>query len=155
MKHLEAPHKARALREGRLASDDDLIAALPGPDFPTRGQIMGTSGIARMYATGAGSIVVRARTHFEDKVRSGRRAIVATELPYLVSKAKLLDTVSVLVNAKRLEGIADIRDESGREGLRVVFELKRDANQEVVLNSLLRSTRLQTTHSSPRLFPLE
>ena len=135
---------ARAAKRGAKASDDELSVALPAPDFPTGGLIMGTTGVARAYATGQGSIVIRAKTHFE-KVRSGRNAIVATELPYLVTKSELLAKTADAINARRIEGIADLRDESGREGTRVVFELKRDAQAEIVLSNLFKSTRLQTS----------
>ncbi|KAH8072085.1 DNA topoisomerase type II [Aureococcus anophagefferens] len=135
---------ARAAKRGAKASDDELSVALPAPDFPTGGLIMGTTGVARAYATGQGSIVIRAKTHFE-KVRSGRNAIVATELPYQVIKSELLAKTADAINARRIEGIADLRDESGREGTRVVFELKRDAQAEIVLSNLFKSTRLQTS----------
>ncbi|KAH8047211.1 DNA topoisomerase type II [Aureococcus anophagefferens] len=134
---------ARAAKRGAKASDDELSVALPAPDFPTGGLIMGTTGVARAYATGQGSIVIRAKTHFE-KVRSGRNAIVATELPYQVIKSELLAKTADAINARRIEGIADLRDESGARA-RVVFELKRDAQAEIVLSNLFKSTRLQTS----------
>jgi len=134
---------ARAAAKNESATDDELLEALPAPDFPTGGLIMGTAGVARAYATGQGSIVLRAKTHFEEKVRSGRAAIVATELPYQCVKSALLENTAALINAKKIEGIADIRDESGREGMRVVYELKANARPEVVLQSLFKATRLQ------------
>lgn len=118
------------------------LTVLPAPDFPTGGLIMGLQGVAKMYETGQGSIVVRAKTHFE-KTDKGRNLIVATELPYQVSKADLLEKTASAVNAKKLEGVSDLRDESGKQGIRVVFELKRDAKPEIVRNALFQQTRLQ------------
>jgi len=135
---------ARAARSGEEFDDDALLRALPAPDFPTGGLIMGTHNVARAYATGSGSVLVRARTTIE-KVRSGRTAIVATELPYLVSKSDLLVKTAEAVNNKKLQGVADLRDESGRAGTRVVFELKRDAHPPTVLANLFKSTRLQAS----------
>ena len=106
---------------------------------------MGTAGVARAYATGQGSIILRAKTHVEERVRSGRAAIVATELPYQCVKSALLENTAALINARKIEGIADIRDESGREGMRVVYELKANARPEVVLQSLFKATRLQSS----------
>ena len=125
-------------------SIDRLIEIVPGPDFPTGGIILGRSGIREAYHFGRGSIVMRARTHVEE-VRKDRTAIVATEVPYQVNKARLQERLSELVRAKLIEGISDIRDESDRDGVRVVIELKRDAMPEVVLNQLYRFTQLQTT----------
>lgn len=137
---------ANAKRRSTTFADEDLIAKLPAPDFPTGGTIVGLNGVARMYATGQGTIVVRAKTHFE---QSGRRnCIIATELPYQVTKADLLAKTAQLVDAKKLEGISDLRDESGRDGLRVVYELKRDANPELVRNALFKLTNLQSTFSA-------
>jgi len=123
--------------------NDEVAAVLPAPDFPTGGVIMGLQGAASLYARGHGSVVVRGRTHTE---RTGKRnVIVATELPYMVGKAELLSKTAELINTRKLEGITDVRDESGRDGLRVVYELKRDAKPEIVQNALFKLTRLQTS----------
>ncbi|KAJ1461023.1 DNA topoisomerase [Pelagophyceae sp. CCMP2097] len=121
-----------------------LAAVLPAPDFPTGGKIIGTAGVDSMYSTGQGRIIMRAKTHVE-VVKSGRTAIIATEIPYMVNKAELLTHTADLVQSRKIEGLADLKDESGRQGMRIVYELKRDANPDVVLNSLLQSTRLQTS----------
>jgi DNA gyrase subunit A len=123
---------------------DRLIEIIPGPDFPTGAIILGRSGIREAYHFGRGSIVMRARTHVEE-IRKDREAIVVTEVPYQVNKARLQERLSELVRAKIIEGISDIRDESDRDGVRVVIELKREAMPEVVLNQLYRFTQLQTT----------
>lgn len=125
---------------------EDLCRYIKGPDFPTGGIIMGRSGIRAAYATGRGKIKLRARTHFED-MGNGRTRIVATEIPYMVNKARLVESIANLVKDKRVEGISDLRDESDREGLRVVVELKRDVNAQVVLNQLFNYTQLQDTVS--------
>ncbi len=125
-------------------SIDRLNEIVPGPDFPTGGIILGRSGIREAYHFGRGSIVMRARTHVEE-IRKDRSAIVVTEVPYQVNKARLQERLSELVRAKLIEGISDIRDESDRDGVRVVIELKREAMPEVVLNQLYRFTALQTT----------
>ena len=125
------------------ATLDDLMRIVPGPDFPTGGIILGRSGIRSAFETGRGGIVVRARTTIEE-IRKDRMAIIVSELPYQVNKATLLERIAELVRAKEIEGIADLRDESDREGMRMVIELKRDATPEVVLNHLYRFTQLQT-----------
>ncbi|MDO5549526.1 MAG: DNA gyrase subunit A [Eubacteriales bacterium] len=125
---------------------EDLCRYIKGPDFPTGGIIMGRSGIRAAYATGRGKIKLRARTHFED-MGNGRTRIVATEIPYMVNKARLVESIANLVKDKRVEGISDLRDESDREGMRVVVELKRDVNAQVVLNQLFNYTQLQDTVS--------
>ena len=122
----------------------DLMEHVKGPDFPTKGIIMGRSGIRAAYATGRGRLMVRARHEFEE-FGSGRTRIVITELPYQVNKRMLIKAIAAQVEDKRLEGISDIRDESDRNGMRVVIELKRDANPQVVLNRLFAQTQLQTT----------
>ena len=122
----------------------DLMEQVKGPDFPTRGIIMGRSGIRAAYATGRGRLMVRARHEFEE-FSSGRTRIIITELPYQVNKRMLIKAIADQVEDKRLEGISDIRDESDRNGMRVVIELKRDANPQVVLNRLFAQTQLQTT----------
>ena len=122
----------------------DLMEHVKGPDFPTRGIIMGRSGIRAAYATGRGRLMVLARHEFEE-FSSGRTRIIITELPYQVNKRMLIKAIADQVEDKRLEGISDIRDESDRNGMRVVIELKRDANPQVVLNRLFAQTQLQTT----------
>ena len=122
----------------------DLMEHVKGPDFPTRGIIMGRSGIRAAYATGRGRLMVRARHEFEE-FSSGRTRIIITELPYQVNKRMLIKAIADQVEDRRLEGISDIRDESDRNGMRVVIELKRDANPQVVLNRLFAQTQLQTT----------
>ena len=128
------------------ATLEDLMQHIKGPDFPTRGIIMGRSGIKKAYETGRGHIRVRARTEFEE-MKDGRTRIVVTELPYQVNKSALVKNIVDQVKEKRLEGISDLRDESDRNGMRVVIELKRDANAQVVLNHLLAQTQMQTTFS--------
>ena len=125
---------------------EDICRYIKGPDFPTGGIIMGRSGIRAAYATGRGKIKLRARTHFED-MGNGRTRIVATEIPYMVNKARLVSSIADLVKDKRVEGISDLRDESDREGMRIVIELKRDVNAQVVLNQLFNYTQLQDTVS--------
>ncbi len=123
---------------------NDLMEYIKGPDFPTRGIIMGRAGIRQAYATGRGHIRVRARTEFEE-FGQNRTRIVVTEIPYQVNKRMLIKNMADQVEDKRLEGISDIRDESDRNGMRIVIELKRDANAQVVLNRLYAQTQLQTT----------
>ena len=123
---------------------EDLMEIVPGPDFPTGGKILGKQGIRQAYTTGRGSVVLRARTHFEE-VRSKRQAIIVTEVPYQVNKARMLESIAELVREKRVEGIADLRDESDKRGVRVVIEIKRDHEPEVVLNQLYRFSQLQVT----------
>ena len=122
----------------------DLMEHVKGPDFPTKGIIMGRSGIRAAYATGPGRLIVRARHEFEE-FNNGRTRIIITELPYQVNKRMLIKVIADQVEDKRLEGISDIRDESDRNGMRMVIELKRDANPQVVLNRLFAQTQLQTT----------
>ena len=126
------------------ATLSDLMEHIKGPDFPTRGIIMGRSGIRAAYATGRGRLMLRARHEFEE-FGGGRTRIVVTELPYQVNKRMLIKAMADQVEDKRLEGISDIRDESDRNGMRIVIELKRDANPQVVLNRLFAQTQLQTT----------
>ena len=122
----------------------DLMDYIKGPDFPTKGIIMGRSGIRAAYATGRGKITVRARTEFEE-FGQNRERIIVTELPYQVNKRQLIANMAEQVRDKRLEGISDIRDETDRNGMRVVIELKKDANPQVVLNRLFAQTQMQTT----------
>ena len=133
-----------ALIDDPEISIEDLIEIVPGPDFPTGASIMGRSGIRLAYTTGRGSIVMRSKTHIEE-LRKEREAIVVTEIPYQVNKATMVEKIADLVREKRIEGISDLRDESNREGVRVVIEIKRDAVADVVLNQLYRFTPLQTS----------
>ncbi len=123
---------------------DELIEIIPAPDFPTAGIIYGVSGVRDGYRTGRGRVVMRAKTHFEE-IRDGRSAIIVDELPYQVNKKSLLERIAENVRDKKLEGISDIRDESDKSGMRVVFELKRGEVAEVVLNNLYKQTQLQDT----------
>jgi len=129
------------------ATLDDLMGCISGPDFPTRGIIMGKSGIRQAYATGRGKILVRARTEMEEYGKDKRTRIIVTELPYQVNKRMLIASIADLVKEKRLEGISDLRDETDRNGMRIVVELKRDAVPQVVLNHLLTMTQLQVSFS--------
>ena len=122
---------------------DDIIKCVPGPDFPTKGIIYGTKGIFDAYRTGRGRIVMRARTHFEDIDHNGRKALVVDELPYQVNKANLLMRIGDLVRHKKIDGISEIRDESDKSGMRIVFELKRAEVPEIVLNNLYKDTQMQ------------
>ena len=128
----------------------DLMEHIQGPDFPTKGLILGRAGIRSMYATGKGRITMRARTEIEE-FGQNRQRIIVTELPYQVNKRMLIKSMADQVNEKRLEGISDIRDESDRNGMRIVIELKREANAQVVLNRLFAQTSLQTTFSANML----
>jgi DNA gyrase subunit A len=122
---------------------DELIEKVPAPDFPTGGTIYGVAGVREGYRTGRGRVVMRARTHFEDMDRGNRQAIIVDEIPYQVNKAVLQQRIAELVNEKKIEGISDIRDESDKQGMRVVIELKRGENAEVILNNLYKQTQLQ------------
>ncbi|MDR0735295.1 MAG: DNA gyrase subunit A [Zoogloeaceae bacterium] len=134
-----------ALLENPGLSIEDLIEAIPAPDFPTAGIIYGVKGVREGYLTGRGRVVMRARTHFEDLEKGNRQAIIVDELPYQVNKKSLLEKIGELVAEKRLEGISDLRDESDKSGMRVVIELKRGEVPEVVLNNLFKMTQLQDT----------
>ena len=133
-----------ALIDNPDISLDEIMAYIPGPDFPTGGTIMGRSGIRAAYGTGRGKIRLRAKAHIED-MESGRERIVITEIPYGVNKARLIESIAELVKNKRIEMISHIRDESDRDGMRVVIELKRDANASVCLNQLYSFTQMQET----------
>ena len=126
---------------------NDLMQYVKGPDFPTKGIIMGRSGIRQAYATGRGRVVVRARTEFEEYSKDKRTRIIVTELPYQVNRRQLIKNIADQVHEKRLEGISDLRNESDRNGMRIVIELKRDANPQVVLNRLFAQTALQSSFS--------
>jgi DNA gyrase subunit A len=144
------PHNLSEVVDGCIAllerpdiEIDDLIEIIKGPDFPTRGIIYGTAGILEGYRTGRGRIIMRARTHFEDIDKGARQAIIIDELPYQVNKAALLSRIGELVREKRLEGIAEIRDESDKSGTRGVIELRRGEMPEVILNNLFKETQMQ------------
>ena len=145
------PHNLREITSGVKhlidnpeATGEDLLSFIKGPDFPTGGKIMGTAGIKAAYATGHGRIIVQARHTFE-QAPNGRERIIIDELPYAVNKATLVAKIAELVSDRKLEGIADLRDESDRQGMRIVIELKRDARTFTVLNNLYKHTTLQTT----------
>ncbi|WP_188318104.1 DNA gyrase subunit A [Bartonella choladocola] len=133
-----------ALIDNPAITLDEMLKIIPGPDFPTGGIILGRAGIRSAYETGRGSLIMRAKVEVED-IRNDRQAIVVTEIPYQVNKATMVEKIAELVREKRIEGISDLRDESDREGYRVVIELKRDAVADVVLNQLYRYTPLQTS----------
>ncbi len=148
-----APHNLAEVIDAVLAVMDkpeitleELLPIIPGPDFPTGGIVLGRAGIKSAFATGRGSIIMRARVEVED-VRKDRQALVVSEIPYQVNKAQMIEKIAELVREKRIEGISDIRDESSREGMRVVIEIKRDAEPEIVLNQLWRFTALQSSFS--------
>ncbi|WP_316360106.1 DNA gyrase subunit A [Devosia sp.] len=135
---------ALLMLDNEQVTTEELLQVLPGPDFPTAGIILGRAGIRAAYETGRGSILVRGRVAVEE-IRKEREALVITELPYQVNKATLVEKIAELVREKRVEGISDMRDESSREGMRVVIEIKRDALADVVLNQLYRYTALQSS----------
>ncbi len=145
------PHNLCEVIDGAVALIDNpeidlagLMEHIHGPDFPTGGIIMGRSGIRAAYATGRGKITLRGRAEIEEK-KNGRFQIVVTEIPYMVNKARLIESIADLVKEKRIDGISDLNDESNRHGMRIVVELKKDANPQVVLNQLYRYTQLQDT----------
>ncbi|HET7411596.1 MAG TPA: DNA gyrase subunit A, partial [Pararhizobium sp.] len=145
------PHNLSEVIDGCIALIDnpgmgliDLMQIIPGPDFPTGGLILGRAGIRSAYETGRGSVMMRGKVHFE-QIRGDREAIIVTEVPFQVNKASMIEKMAELVRDKRIEGISDLRDESDRQGYRVVIELKRDAVADVVLNQLYRYTPLQTS----------
>jgi len=127
------------------ASLEEIIKLVPGPDFPTGGFIYGKSGIRQAYTTGRGSIIMRAKAAIEKQARGDKEMIVITEIPYQINKAKLIERIAELVQEKKIEGITDLRDESDREGLRVVIELRRGEQPEVILNNLYKQTQMQTS----------
>ncbi len=145
------PHNLCEIIDACVALIDDpsidlarLMQIVPGPDFPTAGIINGSAEIALAYKTGRGRVYMRARTHFEDIDERGRQAIVVTELPYQVNKARLLERIAELVKEKTIEGISELRDESDKDGLRVVIELKRNETSEVILNQLFKLTAMES-----------
>jgi DNA gyrase subunit A len=148
-----APHNLGEVIDATIAtidnpaiSIDDLIELMPGPDFPTGGIILGRMGIKSAFHTGRGSVVLRGRVHTEE-LRKDREALVITEIPYQVNKALMIERIAEMVRDKKIDGISDIRDESSRQGMRVVIEIKRDAMADVVLNQLYRFSQLQSTFS--------
>ncbi len=143
------PHNLGEVIDGIVAlidnpeiSIDELMEFIPAPDFPTGGLIMGTSGIRAAYHTGRGKLRVRARAEIQDW-KDNRQRIVITEIPYMVNKARLIEKIAELVHDKRVDGISDLRDESDRDGMRIVVELKRDANGQIVLNQLYKYTQME------------
>jgi DNA gyrase subunit A len=148
-----APHNLGEVVDATLALIDkpditveELLPIIPGPDFPTGGIILGRSGIKSAFLTGRGSIVMRSRVEVEE-IRKDRPALIVTEIPYQINKSQMIERIAELVREKKLEGISDIRDESSREGMRVVIELKRDAEAEIVLNQLWRYSAMQSSFS--------
>ncbi|KIL25438.1 DNA gyrase subunit A [Bacillus pumilus] len=145
------PHQLGEVIDGVLAisqnpemTTQELMDIIPGPDFPTAGQIIGRSGIRKAYETGRGSITLRAKSDIEE-TSSGKQRIVINEIPYQVNKARLIEKIADLVRDKKIDGITDLRDESDRNGMRIVIELRRDANVHVLLNNLYKQTTLQTS----------
>jgi DNA gyrase subunit A len=129
---------------------EELIELVPAPDFPTGGLILGTGGARLAYTVGRGSILMRSKTHIEELSRD-REAIIVTEIPYQVNKSRMIEQIAEVARDKKVEGIGDLRDESDRDGVRVVIELKRDVNADVVLNQLYRHTQLQTSFGANML----
>lgn len=146
------PHNLNELIDGCLLLLDnaeteieDLIEVIPGPDFPTGGQILGRNGIREAYRTGRGSILMRAKVEVEEMKRAGRQQLVVTEIPFQVNKSRLQINIAEMIKEKRIEGISDMRDESDRKGMRIVFELSQGSHPEVVMNQLFKYSELQTT----------
>jgi DNA gyrase subunit A len=151
------PHNLGELVDGLVAmidepgtSEEQLMKLIKGPDFPTGGVIIGRDGIKAAYTTGRGSITMRAKTEMEE-LKGGRTAIIATEIPFLVNKAALIERIAELVRTKKLAGISDLRDESDRSGMRIVIELRRDANPQIVRNQLFKHTQFQATFGANML----
>lgn len=145
------PHQLGEIIDGVLALSknpeitvSELMELIPGPDFPTAGQILGRSGIRRAYETGRGTVIIRAKVEIEER-GNNKQSIIVTELPYQVNKAKLIEKIAELVRDKKIDGITDLRDESDRNGMRIVMEVRRDANANVLLNNLYKHTALQTS----------
>ena len=133
-----------SIEEDRETEIDEILQIIKGPDFPTGGMILGTRGIEEAYRTGRGKIKVRAITNIET-MENGKNRIIVTELPYMVNKAKLIEKIAELVKDKKIDGITDLRDESNKDGMRIVIELRRDVNANVLLNQLFKHTQLQDT----------
>ena len=134
----------RALIHNKDITIEELMQYIKGPDFPTGGQILGLSGLRKAYTTGNGTIVIRAKADIETNEKNGKNSIVVTEIPYMVNKTKLIERIAEIAKNKIIEGITDIRDESNRKGIRIVIELRKDVNAEVMLNNLYKYTQLQT-----------
>lgn len=130
--------------EDRKTELEEILNIVKGPDFPTGGMILGTTGVEQAYRTGRGKVRVRAVTNIEP-MANGKNRIVVTELPYMVNKARLIEKIAEMVRDKRIDGITDLRDESNRQGMRICIELRRDVNANVVLNQLFKHTQLQDT----------
>src|SRR3989442_7998340 len=146
------PHNMGEIIDGIIAqvddpdlTVDDLMKHVKGPDFPTAGYILGREGIAQAYRSGRGIIMMRARATVEEGGKRGKDRIVITEIPYQVNKVRLIEQIASLVNDKKIDGITDIRDESDRDGIRVVLDLRRDAVPKVILNNLYKHTQMQET----------
>ena len=139
-----------ALRKNPEILSEELMTYIKGPDFPTGGIILGRSGIRKAYETGRGSIMIRGKADIETK-SNGRETIIITELPYQVNKARLIEKIADLVREKRIEGITDLRDESDRKGMRIVIEVRKDANAGVIINNLYKQTALQTSFGSSQI----
>lgn len=144
------PHNLSEVIDGTVAMIDnpditipELMKYIPGPDFPTGGTIMGIEGIVSAYQTGRGTVRTRAQAHIEHMEKSGKMRILVTEIPYMVNKAKLIERIADLVREKKIEGITDLRDESDRSGMRIVIELRRDVNPQVILNQLYKHTQME------------
>src|SRR2546425_606490 len=151
------PHNLGEVVDGLVAmidepgtSEEQLMKLIKGPDFPTGGVILGRDGIKAAYTTGRGSITMRAKTEIEE-LKGGRTAVIATEIPFLVNKAALIERIAELVRTKKLAGISDLRDESDRSGMRIVIELRRDANPQIVRNQLFKHTQFQATFGANML----
>ncbi len=149
-----APHNLSEVCDATIAYIDDreidtvgLMQHIKGPDFPTGGTIHGIEGVREAYETGRGRVVLRAKAHIEEDPKTGRETIIVTEIPYMVGKAGLFKKTCDLVNEKKIEGISDARDESDRNGIRIVYEVKRDAMASVVLNQLYKFSEMQTSFS--------
>ncbi|MEA3560595.1 MAG: DNA gyrase subunit A [Candidatus Omnitrophota bacterium] len=165
------PHNLKEAIDGIIKVIDDpdvslgsLMQSIPGPDFPTGGIICGREGIKKAYQTGRGLIQLRARVLIETQKKGGKESIIITELPYQVNKANLIESIARLIETKKIEGVADLRDESDRDGMRVVIELRRSQNTQIILNQLYKHTQMQVTygiiilaliHNRPRLLPLK
>ena len=133
-----------ALADNPAITTEELMEIIPGPDFPTGGIILGRSGIRRAYETGRGSVIIRGKVEIEQQ-SNGKETILVHELPYQVNKARLIEKIAELVRDKKIDGITDLRDESDRNGMRIVIEVRRDANANVLLNNLYKQTALQSS----------
>ncbi|MDE7100412.1 MAG: DNA gyrase subunit A, partial [Anaeroplasmataceae bacterium] len=146
------PHNLGEVIDGVIAlihqpeiTSEELMNYIQGPDFPTGGQILGRTGLRNAYTTGNGSIVIRSKARIE-QLKNGKNEIIVTEIPYMVNKTKLIERIAEVAKNKIVEGITDLRDESGRDGIRIVIELRKDVNAEVMLNNLYKYTQLQVSY---------